>query len=233
MQEAILYLIEKDTVFKGLHQQYGKFFIPSRPAGFVTLCKLILEQQVSIDSAKATYLKIENFLDEVTPESIINCSDEDLRGCGVSRQKSLYLKTLANAVQGELDLESFTAKTADEVRNELIKIKGIGHWTIDVYLMFALQSPDIIPLGDIAVVNTIKELYDVHSKEEMEQLSANWKPYRTMATFILWHHYLQKRNRKPFCLNKSFYCFWMKFWFTTIKQNSRQSALTALNLKPV
>lgn len=198
MQEAITYLIEKDTVFKNLHQQYGEFYIPSRPAGFVTLCKLILEQQVSIDSAKATYLKIENLLGEVTPESIINSSDEDLRSCGVSRQKNLYLKTLAQAVLGELDLDSFHAKHADEVRDELIKIKGIGHWTIDVYLMFALKSPDIIPLGDIAVVNTIKELYGVHTKEEMEKLSANWSPYRTMATFILWHHYLEKRNRRPF-----------------------------------
>ncbi|MCF6133296.1 DNA-3-methyladenine glycosylase family protein [Flavobacterium wongokense] len=198
MQEAILFLIEKDAVFKTLHQQYGSFFIPSRPAGFVTLCKLILEQQVSIDSAKATYLKIENLLGEVTPETIIQCSDEELKSCGVSRQKTLYLKTLAKAVQEELDLDSFVSKSSDEVRNELIKIKGIGHWTIDVYLMFALESPDIIPLGDIAVVNTIKELYDVHTKEEMEQLSQNWKPYRTMATFMLWHHYLEKRNRKPF-----------------------------------
>lgn len=198
MQEAISFLIEKDTVFKKLHQQYGSFYIPSRPAGFVTLCKLILEQQVSIDSAKACYLKIENLLGEVTPETITDCSDEELKSCGVSRQKIIYLKTLAKAVSEELDLESLALKSADEVRSELIKLKGIGHWTIDVYLMFALQSPDIIPLGDIAVVNTIKELFDVHTKEEMEQLSQNWAPYRTMATFILWHHYLEKRNRKPF-----------------------------------
>lgn len=164
----------------------------------MTLCKLILEQQVSIDSAKACFIKIENLLGTVSPETVIQCSDEDLKSCGVSRQKILYLKTLSNAVLTELDLESFASKTADEVRNELIQLKGIGHWTIDVYLMFALQSPDIIPLGDIAVVNTIKELFDVHTKEEMEQLSENWKPYRTMATFMLWHHYLEKRNRKPF-----------------------------------
>lgn len=198
MQEAILFLVEKDAVFKKLQQQYGTFYIPSRPPGFITLCKLILEQQVSIDSAKACYLKIEKLLNEVTPETIINCSDEALKSCGVSRQKILYLKTLAQAVSTELDLESFASKSADEVRNELIKLKGIGHWTIDVYLMFALQSPDIIPLGDIAVVNTIKELFDIHTKEEMEQLSQNWKPFRTMATFIIWHHYLEKRNRKPF-----------------------------------
>ncbi len=198
MEEAITFLVEKDSVFKKLHQQYGSFFIPARPSGFVTLCKLILEQQVSIDSAKACFIKIENLLGTVSPEIITRCSDEDLKSCGVSRQKILYLKTLSKAVLSELDLDSFRSKTAEEVRNELIQLKGIGHWTIDVYLMFALQSPDIIPLGDIAVVNTIKELFDVHTKEEMEQLSENWKPYRTMATFMLWHHYLEKRNRKPF-----------------------------------
>ena len=198
MQEAISFLVEKEPVFKKLQQQYGSFYIPSRPSGFVTLCKLILEQQVSIDSAKACFLKIENLLGIVSSETISQCSDEDFKSCGVSRQKISYLKILSAAVSSELDLESFPSKTADEVRNELIKIKGIGHWTIDVYLMFALQSRDIIPLGDIAIVNTIKELFDVHTKEEMTKLSENWKPYRTMATFMLWHHYLEKRNRKHF-----------------------------------
>ncbi|UPT69472.1 MAG: DNA-3-methyladenine glycosylase 2 family protein [Flavobacterium sp. JAD_PAG50586_2] len=197
MEEAISFLVEKDEVFKRLHLQYGNPFIPSRPQGFVTLCKLILEQQVSIDSAKACFLKIETLLGKVTPKNISNRSDEDLKTCGVSRQKITYLKVLAQAVSSELDLESFTAKSADEVRAELIQLKGIGNWTIDVYLMFSLQSPDIIPLGDIAVVNTIRELFDIHTKEEMELLSQNWKPYRSMATFMLWHHYLEKRNRKP------------------------------------
>lgn len=197
MQEAISFLVEKDFVFKKLHQQYGNPFIPSRPQGFVTLCKLILEQQVSIDSAKACYQKIEILLGVVSPETIRQCSDADLKSCGVSRQKIVYLNTLSEAVLERLDLEMLSSKTADEVRNELIKIKGIGHWTIDVYLMFSLQSPDIIPLGDIAVVNTIKELFGCTSKVEMEKLSQNWKPYRSMATFMLWHHYLEKRNRKP------------------------------------
>lgn len=159
---------------------------------------MILEQRVSIDSAKACFNKIEALLGEVTPQTSIQWTDEDLKSCGVSRQKSSYLKVVAGAVFAEMDLESFPLKTADEVRNELIQLKGIGHWTIDVYRMFALQSLDIIPLGDIAVVDTIKELFDIHTKEEMILLSENWKPYRTMATFILWHHYLEKRNCKPF-----------------------------------
>ena len=197
MKEAILFLTNKEEVFKNLHNKYGNPFIPSRPQGFEILCKLILEQQVSINSAKACFLKLKTLLGTISPKTVCQCLDEDLKSCGVSRQKISYLKILANAVLEKLDLESFALKSADEVRNELIKIKGIGNWTIDVYLMFSLQSPDIIPFGDSAVVNTIKELFDIHTKEEMVVLSENWKPYRTMATFMLWHHYLEKRNRNP------------------------------------
>ena len=198
MQDAITYLVDKDEVLKKLHQQYGNPFIPSRPQGFVTLCKLILEQQVSIDSAKACFLKIEKHIKIVSPETIIQCSDEAFKSCGVSRQKIIYLKALSEAVLNKsLVLESFSQKQPDEIRDELIKIKGIGNWTIDVYLMFSMQSTDIIPLGDIAIINTIKELYNYQSKEEIALLSENWKPYRTMASFFFWHHYLEKRSRKP------------------------------------
>lgn len=197
MQQAIAYLVEKDEVFKKLHQQYGNPFVPTRPEGFQTLCKLILEQQVSIESARACYVKIENALGDVAPETIIQASEEMLRNCGVSRQKNIYLKVLAEAILDKtLVLETLSQKHPDEVRSELIKIKGIGNWTIDVYLMFSLQSPDILPIGDIAVVNTIKELYGCEEKEAMILLSENWKPYRSMATYFLWHHYLVKRNRK-------------------------------------
>jgi DNA-3-methyladenine glycosylase II len=196
MEEAISFLIKKDEVLKKLYHQYGNPFIPSRPQGFVTLCKLILEQQVSIDSAKACFNKIEILLGKVSPETISQCSDEELKSCGVSRQKISYLKILSTAVSSELDLESLSSKSEEQVREELIKIKGIGHWTIDVYLLFSLQAPDVIPLGDVAVINTIKELFGCQTKEEIAAISANWKPYRSMATFMLWHHYLEKRNRK-------------------------------------
>lgn len=198
MQQAISFLIEKDNVFKTLHNQYGNPFIPSRPAGFETLCKLILEQQVSIESGRACYQKLESFIEQVTPKNILKHTDEALRNCSVSRQKVVYLKALAFAiVENEIDLDSFSSKSKVQVREELIKIKGIGNWTIDVYLLFSLQSPDIIPLGDIAVVNTIKELYGCTTQDEIKLVSENWQPYRSMATFFLWHHYLEKRNRKP------------------------------------
>nr|WP_315208730.1 DNA-3-methyladenine glycosylase 2 family protein [uncultured Flavobacterium sp.] len=196
MQEAIDYLLEKDTIFKSIIEEYGMPTIPKRPQGFETLVLLILEQQVSIDSAKATFLKIKASQKAIAPEILLHVSDEEYRNLGVSRQKTSYIKALATAILNkELDLESLPAKTAHQVREELIKIKGIGNWTIDIYLMFCLESPDLLPLGDIAVVNTIKELLDIHDKDAMEIHAKQWSPYRSYATYLLWHHYLKKRNR--------------------------------------
>ena len=196
MQEAIDYLLEKDTIFKSIIEEYGMPTIPKRPQGFETLVLLILEQQVSIDSAKATFLKIKASQKAIAPEILLHVSDEEFRNLGVSRQKTSYIKALATAILNkELDLESLPAKTAHQVREELIKIKGIGNWTIDIYLMFCLESPDLLPLGDIAVVNTIKELLDIHDKDAMEIHAKQWSPYRSYATYLLWHHYLKKRNR--------------------------------------
>ncbi len=196
MQEAIDYLLEKDAIFKSIIEEYGMPTIPKRPQGFETLVLLILEQQVSIDSAKATFLKIKTTLKTVVPEILLHVSDAEYRNLGVSRQKTSYIKALATAILNkEIDLESLPAKTAHQVREELIKIKGIGNWTIDIYLMFCLESPDLLPLGDIAVVNTIKELLDIHDKDAMEIHAKQWSPYRSYATYLLWHHYLKKRNR--------------------------------------
>ena len=196
MQEAFDYISGKDSIFKTIIEQYGLPAVPFRPQGFETLVLLILEQQVSVDSAKATFLKIKASYKDMTPEILIAVSDGDYRAFGVSRQKTSYIKALAKALLNkELDLESLPEKTAQQVREELIKIKGIGNWTIDIYLMFCLQVPDLLPLGDIAVVNTIKELLDIHDKDAMEKYAEKWSPYRSYATYLLWHYYLKKRNR--------------------------------------
>lgn len=197
MQHAIEYLSEKDAIFKFIIEKYGLPTIPKRPEGFETLVLLILEQQVSIDSAKATFLKLKEKENVLHPENLVSLTDEEFRAVGVSRQKTSYIKALSIAIiNKDVQLESLGSKTAQEVREELIQIKGIGNWTVDIYLMFCLQEPDLLPLGDIAVVNTIKELLDIHEKEEMEVHSQKWMPHRSMATFLLWHYYLKKRNRK-------------------------------------
>ena len=195
MQQAIDHLFEKDSIFKQIIDTYGLPTIPKRPQGFETLVLLILEQQVSIDSAKATFLKIKAQT-ICKPETMSVLPDEEYRAFGVSRQKTTYIKALATAIlKNEIDLESLPQKSAQQVREELIKIKGIGNWTIDIYLMFCLQEPDLLPLGDIAVINTIKELLDIHDKALMEAHTVNWSPYRSYATFLLWHYYLKKRKR--------------------------------------
>jgi len=197
MQEAINYLTKQEPIFQRIIEEYGQPNIPSRPEGFETLMLLILEQQVSIDSAKATYLRIREIVTTILPENLLQLSDEDFRAAGVSRQKTNYIKGLSQAIiNKDIHLESMSEKTAMQVRAELIKIKGIGNWTIDVYLMFSLKAQDLLPLGDVAVVNTIKELFNIHDKEAMEKHAQQWSPYRSMATFILWHHYLNRRNRK-------------------------------------
>ena len=197
MQNALKHLYKNDTIFQAIVKEYGLPVIPTRPQGFETLALLILEQQVSIDSAKATFTKLKNIVKKITPKILLNLTDETFRSAGVSRQKTSYIKALATAViNKELDIDSLANKPAEKVREELIKIKGIGNWTIDVYLMFCLQSTDIIPLGDIAVVNTIKELLDIHDRNKMEIHTLKWSPHRSAATFLLWHYYLGKRKRK-------------------------------------
>jgi len=196
MQHIIDFLGTKDQTLKIIIEQFGHPIIQKRDQGFAAMCHIILEQQVSIESAKACYIKIQNLLGKIHPEAIVNISDENLRSCGVSRQKIIYLKDLANKVlSNQINFESLPSKTETEIRNELITIKGVGNWSIEVYLMFCLQSPDIVPLGDIAIKNTLKELYNCQTEEEMKLISDNWKPYRTFASFTIWHYYLKKRNK--------------------------------------
>ncbi|WP_329805824.1 DNA-3-methyladenine glycosylase family protein [Flavobacterium facile] len=189
-------LIEIEPKFQQIIDTYGHPTITTRPSGFVALSQLILEQQVSIASAKACYDKIEKYLNGFTPKLLLEVSDEELKSCGVSRQKISYIKNLALCIEeNKIDLESFHSKTEIDVYNELIQLKGIGKWTAQVYLMFCLQKKDVFPIGDIAVQHTMRELFQTETLEEMEIHANNWKPFRSLATYLLWHHYLRKRNR--------------------------------------
>lgn len=196
MKTAFEFLTQKDPIFQSIIDKYGLPERPSRPQGFETLVLLLLEQQVSIASAKATFLRLREHVGQFQPSILIPISEEQYRALGVSRQKASYIKALATAIENqELRLETLPYKSAEQVRHELLKIKGIGNWTIDIYLMFCLQAPDLLPLGDVAVVRTIQELWQLERKEEMVELATQWSPYRSFATYLLWHYYLNKRNR--------------------------------------
>lgn len=196
MKRILDLLSQKDPILKSVIETYGNPVVQVREQGFPAMVHIILEQQVSISSAKATYRKMHDYFGEIIPSKMLAASNEEFRALGVSRQKTSYIKDMAERVaSGKLDFASFQDKSVDEVSAELLAIKGVGIWTVEVYLMFCLQSPDVIPFGDIAIRKAIQELYDIHEVEQMSELAEKWKPHRTLASFILWHHYLAKRNR--------------------------------------
>ncbi|MBL0103139.1 MAG: DNA-3-methyladenine glycosylase 2 family protein [Bacteroidetes bacterium] len=183
-------------LFKKIHKLYGPPPTWSRPEGFVSLSMFILEQQVSLASAKAHFEKLNSYVKKFSPKEILKLSDQEMRACQISRQKTKYLRALSEAIlKKEIVLEKLRELPEEEARAQLIKIKGIGNWTADVYLMFALQSKDIFPIGDIALVNTVRELTKADTKEEIIELAETWRPNRTLASFYLWHYYLSKRGR--------------------------------------
>lgn len=193
-------LSRKDKELKAIIRQYGYPPMWTRPATFQTLILTILEQQVSLAAAYAAFQKLKEKTGYVTPAKILLLTDAELRACYFSRQKIIYAKELAGSIQTKkLILKNLTGKPEDEIRQELKKIKGIGDWTADVYLMHALQRTDLFPLGDIALVNSLKEVKQLHphtSKEDMLKIAEPWRPYRTIAAMILWHAYIQKRGIK-------------------------------------
>jgi DNA-3-methyladenine glycosylase II len=172
----------------------------TRPATFQTLILTILEQQVSLAAAYAAFKKLKEKIGYVTPAKILRMTDEEMRACYFTRQKIIYARELANAIQKrKINLKQLGLLPDEEVRHILIQLKGIGHWTIDVYLMHALQRTDLFPLGDIALVNSLKEIKKLPkdiSKEAMLQIAEAWRPHRTIAAMILWHAYIKKRNIK-------------------------------------
>ena len=190
-------LIKKDEIIADI---YYKLQTPpnwARPQGFITLSKIILEQQVSLASANAHFIKLSTYVKDFTPSAIVKLSDAEMRSCQISRQKSTYLRSLSLAIiDNSLDLENISVKSEEEIRKELTNIKGIGNWTVDIYLMFCLQAKNILPIGDIALVNTINELTSAKTKEEMISFAERWSPLRSLATYFLWHHYLEKRKKK-------------------------------------
>jgi DNA-3-methyladenine glycosylase II len=171
-----------------------------RNPDFATLILTILEQQVSLASAKSSFNKLVERITIVSPENILKLTDEELRECYFSRQKATYSKILANEIiSGKLILEDLNSQSAEEIRSTLIKIKGIGHWTIDMYLLMSLHFADIFPPGDLATIKAAFELELVlpsASKEEIITFMQRFSPCQSVATYILWHGYIEQRKLK-------------------------------------
>ena len=189
-----------DEDLKGILDRYGYPPFWVRPNTFESLVHIILEQQVSLASALAAMNQLKAKIGPITPEAVLDLSDGDLRACYFSRQKTLYVRDLAlNIITGALSLEALELMDEDDVRHQLKMVKGIGAWTIDIYLLFILHRTDVFPLGDLAAVNALKQLKDLDSstsKADLLIVASNWKPYRSIATMMLWHYYLEQRRLK-------------------------------------
>jgi DNA-3-methyladenine glycosylase II len=192
-------LAQKDTHLKSIITQYGYPPFWSRPATFSSLILFILEQQVSLASAKAAFDKLQQKIGPVTPSKILLLNDEALKACYFSRQKTVYARCLAEAIiTKQINLKKLATATDEQVRSALTQVKGIGNWTADVYLMMALQRCDLFPVGDIALINSAREVLQLPkhtTREEVLVIAESWAPYRTIAAFLLWHAYLCKRKK--------------------------------------
>jgi len=179
--------------------RYGTPPLWDRSQGFATLLQIILEQQVSLASAKACFDKLELRLGEVTPANVLGLDDDELRAVGFSRQKTAYARHLSEAIlDGRLDLASLAEMPDDEVRAELVKLKGIGTWTSDIYLLMALLRADVMPRGDIALHAAWHRLSGEPrpASDEFLAIAERWAPHRSVAARILWHFYLSEKAEK-------------------------------------
>jgi DNA-3-methyladenine glycosylase II len=189
-------LKRRDKLFARIAERYGDPPNWRRRPGFVALCHIILEQQVSINSAKAHFAKLRSYLPSFSPAAILALSDDEMRLCQISRQKASYLRALAEAViDKRLVFAELGRQDLDLTREQLIAVKGIGRWTADIYSMFCLQAKDIFPLGDIAVMSAAMKLLPGSSNDGLARRAERWKPYRSLAAFYLWHYYLSARGR--------------------------------------
>ena len=171
-----------------------------REPGFPALVYIILEQQVSLASARATFGRLKAAVNPLTPGRFLKLSDIELLRIGFSRQKALYTRLLAESLARRyFNLRDLHSLQDDSARKMLIAFKGIGSWTADIYLLSALRRPDIWPSGDLALATAVQEVKGLRqrpSPERLETLSVPWKPWRAVAARLFWHAYLSRRGHR-------------------------------------
>jgi DNA-3-methyladenine glycosylase II len=196
LASAVDQLVVIDPDLAGIARKIGLPPLWERPAGFATLIHIILEQQVSLASAKAAFERLLALASPLTPARFLAFDEATLKAIGFSRQKAGYGRLLAEALlAGQLDLAALEQMDDATVRAQLTAIKGIGPWTANIYLLMVLRRPDIWPSGDLALavaVQQIKQLPARPTTPELETIALAWQPWRAVAARLLWHHYLSK-----------------------------------------
>jgi DNA-3-methyladenine glycosylase II len=198
--QGVRLLADRDAQLADVVQKYGSPPLWVREPGFPTLVYIILEQQVSLASAKAAFDRLNAAVRPLTPGRFLKLTDSELLRIGFSHQKTLYTRLLADSLASRhFDLRYLNDLHDDAARKMLTAFKGIGKWTADIYLLSALRRPDIWPTGDLALataVQEVKRLRQRPSPERLEKISAPWRPWRAVAACLFWHHYLSKRGQR-------------------------------------
>lgn len=193
---ALRALARQDPDLARAYKEFGAPPPRSRPAGFASLLDIILAQQVSTHSYRAVAARLEAAIGATTPASILALEEMHFRSIGFSRQKVKYARGLAEASHGgTLDLDLIAALSDDEAVAELVKHKGIGRWTAEIYLMFCLGRPDIMPAGDLALreaAGLVKRKRKRPDEAALRRMGESWRPWRSVAARLLWHYYAQK-----------------------------------------
>ncbi len=188
----------QDTDLAFIFNTYATPPLWSREAGFATLLHIILEQHVSLLSAQAAFDKLKTKVGNITPESVLALTDAEMKAAYFSRQKMSYARNLANAVlEKSLNFENLETLPDEKVREELTKIKGIGRWTADIYLLMAMLRADIMPKGDLALHIAWQKLTNLENRpksDEFLEIAEQWKPFRSVAARLLWHFYLNRKK---------------------------------------
>jgi len=189
-EEACKHLVKKDRVMKRLIPQFGDACLQSRGDPFITLARSIVGQQISVKAAQSVWDRFAVLPRKLTPANVLKCKVDDMRAAGLSARKVEYLVDLSlNFDSGNLQIKKWSEMDDETIIAELIAIRGIGRWTAEMFLIFHLLRPNVLPLDDVGLINGISKNYfsgESVSRSEAREVSAAWAPYRSVATWYIW-----------------------------------------------
>ncbi len=192
--QGVEQLITQDDDLRAIVARHGPPPLWAREPGFPTLIHIILEQQVSLASARAAFDRLCARANPLTPARFLELTDQELKNVGFSRQKTAYGRGLANAlIERRIDLDGLQHLDDHEVQRQLTSLHGIGAWTANIYLLMVLRRPDIWPMHDLALASAaqrVKRLAERPTPDQLQRLAERWRPLRAVAARLLWHEYL-------------------------------------------
>ena len=191
-QESIEYLTKTDPQLAKILKQHSQYSITSRGEALETLLRSIVGQQISVKAAASVWKNLTNLIGSIKSENVLSASSENLKSCGLSKQKTQYIINIAEHFKANHIVSHYywKGRTYLSIYDELITIKGIGPWTVEMFGMFYLLEKDIFPIKDVGIIRAMNRLYGNNNKvlglDEIIKISDTWKPYRSVACWFLW-----------------------------------------------